>query len=217
MAEFVATGEQEVITEGGALAVGPYKLRLSKDGSYKSDLQAIRNAIRANGTRQNLVEIDLTVPPGPWAKVFLDFAFQSNGAMPASDGSLYLLAFKGAVDSQWRFNMTIPDLPVPGIILPMNGSYLSLGYPLPDPLPTITKPNLDNAVQNISRFAGEVNAAIKTDLARVIIAVSEAIRFRDVEVGILSALDGQDYVPNGVQIRNWGGHTLGDYNLLEDQ
>ena len=217
MAEFVATGEQEVITGVAAPAIGPYKLRLSKDGSYKSDLQTIRNAIRGNGTHQNLVEIDLTIPSVASIKVFLNFAFQSNGSMPASDASLYLLAFNGAANTQWRFNITVPGLPIPGTQLPMDGSYLSLGYPAPGPLPTITKPNLENAVQNISRFTGPVTDAIRTDLARVIITVSEAIRFQSVEVGILSALDGKNYEPDGVQIRNWGGHKLGDYNLLEDQ
>ena len=58
---------------------------------------------------------------------------------------------------------------------------------------------------------------MKTDLARVVITVCEAIRFKSVEEGVLSALGGVNYVPDGKLIRNWGGHTLGDYNLLEDQ
>ena len=125
-----------------------------------------------------------------------------------------MLAFEGANNSQWRFDIAVKKLKIPGIKLPIDGSYIGFGYP--HQLPTITYGNLISTIYNISKFTGKVDT-IKTDLARVAITVCEAIRFQSVEVGVLSALSGNEYHPDGGRIRNWGGHKLGDSKLLEDQ
>ena len=58
MAKFEAPAQQQEIIESVMPTITQYKLRLSKDGSYKSDLQTIRDGIRANGTKQVLREIE---------------------------------------------------------------------------------------------------------------------------------------------------------------
>ena len=196
------------------MAVNQYKLRLSKD-SYQTDLQSIRVGIRANGTAPVLGEIELIIPSEISIKVYMNLAFQPNSTLKSVSASLYMLGFECANGIKWRFKIAVGGLKLPGIKLKIDGSYGDFGHP--HQLPTITYGNLIHTIYNISKFTGKLDKAIKTDFARVAITVCEAIRFKSVEVGVLSALDGNEYQPDEGGIRSWGGHKLGDYNLLEDQ
>ena len=189
-----------------------YRLRLSEDGSYKSDLSKIRDAIRANGSKVTLGEIDLIDPtiPGKPIRMYLNFAYQSNSHLPPCSGSIYVLAF-GNAGGTWHFNQPIAGLVLPGNPFPggISGSYASLGFP--NILPLITKEKMINAIEIMFSYTGgDTGYDLRAGLARMIIATSEAIRMFPVQTGMLVAIGGGQYQPDEEAIRNWGGHTLGE-------
>ena len=188
------------------------RLRLSKDGFYISDLSIIRDAIRANGPRVTLGEIDLIDPtiPGKPIRMYLNFAYQSNSHLPPCSGSIYVLAF-GNAGGTWHFNQPIAGLVLPGNPFPggISGSYANLGFP--HNLPLITKENMTGAIETMFSYTGgDTGNNLKASLARMIIATSEAIRMLPVQTGMLVVIGGGQYQPDGKAIHNWGGRTLGE-------
>lgn len=187
-------------------------IRFQHGGAYIADIGALRNQIRANGTVAHIQAIPVSHPLQPAANltVFVNLAYQPNGALAPANASVYLVGI-GNANGNWHFNIGgVAGLP--GAAFPGNpdGSYNSLGYAHP-PLPNITDATLSNAVAALSGYnGGALNAALLDSLARVIVAVSEAARFSDVSGGVAGVLGNAGaYAPNLGQLHAWGGHTLG--------
>lgn len=187
-------------------------MRLQHGGAYTSDIRALRSQIRANGTAPNLGVVTISHPETRnTVDVHINLAYQSNSQLPPINGSLYTVAF-GNLQGIWHFNVgaigvVLPGHPFPGLL---DGSYTSLGYA--HSLPNITNANLLNAVETVSHYAGAapVGANVRNDMARLIIAVNEAVRFNQVEAGVNGVLGNNgNYAPPVATIHNWGGHTLG--------
>lgn len=196
-------------------------LRLTDGQSYKSDITALREAIRTNGTKATecRVTVEIANPPKGFAlELVLNLAWESDPKKPAGFSSLYTV---GLV-TQGKYFYFKGDLPwtppVPSTALPLSGSYMTLGY-ASTPLPTITTLNLPQAAINLSRFSGgTVSPGDKTtqDFVRCIVALSEALRFAETEDAIAGVLDGYPNTFDPAEQRekfftNWekSGHPLG--------
>lgn len=191
----------------------------SKNDSYKTDLSKIRDRIRQNGTLEKIEWITIKSPrTDKKVALALNIAFEPNNNKTAPDGSLYVFGFSavnllGEIHHPYFFSIADRDVGVAnsGQRLPkINGSYTSLGYP--HTLPIITEANLIDSIENLAKYRGEVNQLVnvKMGLARLIIALSEAIRFCEVKEGVNSVLAAKDntYTPNSTLIHNWGGHKI---------
>ncbi|MET0264923.1 MAG: hypothetical protein ABW202_04855 [Duganella sp.] len=66
-------------------------IRLQHGGAYSSDINALRDQIRANGTHLNIQAIQLQHPLQPAANLSLhiNLAYQPNGALAPANASLY--------------------------------------------------------------------------------------------------------------------------------
>lgn len=189
-------------------------IRFQHGGAYSSDINALRDQIRANGTHLNIQAIQLQHPLQPAANlsVHINLAYQPNGALVPANASLYTVGI-GNPHGIWHF--TIAGLgALPGAAFPgaNDGSYGALGYPHA-PLPAITDANLANAIAALSGYAGTpLNPGLSDNLVRVIVAVSESVRFSEVRAGVESVLTNPaaTYVPNLATLHAWGGHTLGN-------
>ena len=95
-------------------------MRFVRGGAYNSDIKALRDSIRANGTRQNYLAIPLTHPfsPGAQVDVYINMAYQSNGACGNVNGSLYVVAF-GNANGIWHFDHLglAAAPPLPGVVM----------------------------------------------------------------------------------------------------
>ncbi|MFJ2987223.1 ribosome-inactivating family protein [Collimonas sp. NPDC087041] len=187
-------------------------VRLTRGGAYSTDIRALRGQVRANGTNPVLLAVRVTHPLTANAvDLYINLAYQPNGNLPPANASLYVVAF-GNPNGVWHFaglggiGVAVPGVAFPGAI---NGSYASLGYALA--LPAITDANLLAAVQSVHAYAGAaVGAPVLDGMARLIIAISEALRFDVVESGVGGVLgNAGNYAPPVAQIHAWGGHTLG--------
>ncbi len=187
-------------------------IRLQHGGAYTADISSLRAQIRANGTNPVLAVVTVSHPlAAQTVDLQLNLAYQPNSALPPINGSLYTVAF-GNTHGTWHFNVGAIGVPLPGALLPgaLGGDYASLGYPMG--LPNITDANLLAAVNAIAGYAGAapVPPAVLDAMTRLIITVSEAVRFDEVCAGLNSVLGNlSTFVPPVVQIHNWGGHTLG--------
>lgn len=187
-------------------------MRLQRGGAYTSDIRDLRAQIRANGTNQTLGIITISHPlTANTVNLHINLAYQPNDKFPPINGSLYTVAF-GNGNGIWHFNVGAIGVGLPGAAIPgaLAGDYTSLGYPLG--LPNITDGNLLNAINAVAGYAGAapVPPPVRDGMTRLIIAVSEAARFVEVESGINNILgNGNNYAPPVAQIHNWGGHILG--------
>lgn len=187
-------------------------MRLQHGGAYTADISNLRAQIRANGTNPILGIVTVSHPQSALTvDLYLNLAYQPNSALPPINGSLYTVAF-GNANGIWHFNVGAIGVALPGIAIPgaLGGDYNSLGYPMG--LPNITDANLLAAVNAVAGYAGvgPVPPAVLDGMTRLIITVSEAIRFNEVSAGINSVLGTNIiFVPPVVQIHNWGGHILG--------
>lgn len=188
-------------------------LRLQSGGAYTSDISALRAQIRANGTRPNLSIITISHPLAQHTvDLYINLAYEPNSNLPPINASLYTVAF-GNANGIWNFAIgNIGGVAVPGVAFPgnLNGSYASLGYAVG--LPNITDANLAAAIGAVATYPGTapVPQPVLDGMARLIIAVSEAVRFDAIESDINGVLgNGNNYAPPAGTIRSWGGHTLG--------
>ncbi|MFK0573534.1 ribosome-inactivating family protein [Endozoicomonas sp.] len=145
-------------------------------------------------------------------RFFINFAFSANTSYSSVNGSLYTLGF-GNRAGVFCFDLD-GDL-LSGISGPRNimqnidGSYRSLGFL--HGLPEIDYADLISAVVELSEFnadRGRMNA-IRGSLARLIIAINEAIRFDMVANAIDQVIRGTHYRPPCRLIHNWGGSFIG--------
>jgi len=192
-------------------------IRFQHGGAYTADIGALRNAIRANGTNLNCVAVPLSHPQAPNSPVNLhvNCAYQANGAVAPANASIYTTAFSNGAGTIFRFNIAPPlggNCAFPGATqLGINGSYASFGIPL-GPLPTLSNITLAQAIQTVSGYVGPGAPApvVLTALARLVIAVNEAVRFAAVETGVNGVLgNAAVYAPDWDTVHNWGGHVLG--------
>jgi hypothetical protein len=187
-------------------------MRLQRGGAYTSDISLLRSQIRANGTIPNIQIVTVSHPLSVnTVDLHINLAYQPNSNLPPINGSLYTVAF-GNANGIWNFNVgaigvALPGVPFPGALV---GNYPSLGYNLG--LPNITDANLSAAVDAVAGYAGAapVPAQVLDGMARLIIAVNEAVRFDSVESGIDGVLgNGVNYPPPVNTIHGWGGHSIG--------
>lgn len=200
------------------------QLRLTTGSDYQDDLTALRDAIRQNGTRATRQAVDVVIGDdtgAPRVSLLLNLAWQAAKNGPAVDASLYTLGFVSQGGTAFVFDIR----PFPGgtpagaATLGGDGSYGWLGYAT-DPLPTINPSNLHQAVWTLSKLKpadASKPAPFKPDLTRLVIALSEALRFARTEHAIAGLLDGTlaTYAPNDDRtacFNNWAakGFPLGD-------
>ncbi len=186
-------------------------MRLRRGGAYTSDIRALRANIRANGTLATIKMITISHPDiTTTVDLYINLAYQQNSNFPPVNGSLYTVAF-GNANGVWHFNVGNIGVPLPGQLFPgaLTGTYASLGYPIG--LPNIKNGNLANAITDVSGYVGgPVGTPVLNGMARLIIAVNEAVRFNQVESGVDGVLGNSgNYSPPVEMIHNWGGHTLG--------
>lgn len=192
-------------------------IRLVRGGAYAADINALRNQIRANGTRNGCVPITVTYQDAMNRSIdlYVNLAYQANGNLQAPNASLYITAFRN-VNGTYIFNTInpFPCLGLVGISVNIDASYRSLGYPFN--LPKITNTNLMQSIITLTNYNGgplrQGNNGESDAIARLAIAVSEAARFESVRQGIDSVLasnNANPYQPDAQKICAWGGHTLG--------
>jgi hypothetical protein len=187
-------------------------MRLQRGGAYTSDIRRLRAQIRANGTVLTIATIAISHPNTVnTVNLYMNLAYEPNSNCPPINSSLYAVAF-GNPNGIWHFNVGAIGVALPGVLFPgaLTGSYASLGYPLV--LPNIADLSLLNAVQAVHGYAGAapVGAPVLDGMARLIIAVNEAVRFNQVEMGVNDVLgNANNYAPPVATIHNWGGHFLG--------
>jgi hypothetical protein len=187
-------------------------IHLKKD-TYLSDIEALRNEIRKNGTLTRIQAITLSHPQKPATiNVHLNMAYQANGGqdVPKIDGSLYLVAFSNGTGT-WHFNEPkIPNLPGATIPGAFDSSYGSLGHS--SSLPEITNGKLADDLAALAGYTGgAIDQAMKTRLARMLIVVSEAARFANIATSVNDVLSGKkdSFTADKTSVSAWGGHTLG--------
>jgi hypothetical protein len=200
------------------------QLRLTTGSDYQDDLAALRDTIRRNGTRATRHAVDLVIDDdagAPRVSLLLNLAWQAAKNGPAVDASLYTLGFVGQSGMAFVFDIR----PFPGgtptgaTALGGDGSYGWLGYAT-GPLPAINPSNLHQAVWTLSKVRpadASKFAPFKPDLTRLVIALSEALRFARTAHAIAGLLDGTlaTYAPNDDRtacFNNWAakGFPLGD-------
>ena len=186
-------------------------VRLSKGGAYSSDIVKLRKLVRANGSVANFSNIVVTHQDhaGTQVTMIMNLAFQPNSNSAQPNASLYILGFTNA-NGTYTFNIAPwPGAAIGGAVaLVANGSYASLGHAIN--LPQITNANLGQAVMDMAAYAGGgMTAAEQTGLARLLIAISEAVRFDAVADGVAAALAGTPYNPPSATIHAWGGRMIG--------
>jgi hypothetical protein len=186
-------------------------IRFNKGGAYQSDIRALRNLVRTNGTQANILPVTLSHPgTAVRATLYLSMAYQPNEHLTVIPGSLYTVAFATAAGVR---NFVLPGVPVPATAQPLAGnpagSYASLGFN--QQVPSISNQSLLDAIIAVSQYAGgPIPANVQTGMARLIIAVSEAVRFDAVAAGVDTVLGSTaTYQPDADQLRNWGGHFIG--------
>ena len=199
----------------GARTHGVMEIRLQHGGAYTTAIGKLRDMVRANGTKPTLVPVTITHPrSSDRVDLYINMAFEANSQTPPITASLYTVAVRNA-NGTWRFDISsvtwgalanaalFPGKP--------DGSYKSLGYV--NALPDISDETLAQAVNNVAHYkgTGPIPSGVRVGITRLIIAVSEAVRFSGVEAGIAAVLGKPKatYTPPTDDIHNWGGHVLG--------
>lgn len=199
------------------------QIRFQKGGAYDSDIRSLRDAIRANAVNVNCVAVSVIHPKAqgqPPPVFYLNMAYQANSQMPPASASLYIVAFRNGAGAGFRFNLPafVATFSNPPLVphgapafaaLASDGSYGTLGSA--HQFPNINDANLATAVTTVANYAGgDPNAPMQAALVRLVIALSEAVRFGSVETGVAGVLGtGGTFNPPWDQIHAWGGHTLG--------
>ncbi|UMR30961.1 ribosome-inactivating family protein [Massilia sp. MB5] len=188
-------------------------LSLQKGGAYRSGIQALRKQVRSNGGMATIGIVTVKHPmEAQTVDLYLHLAYDPNPQQGAVNGSLYIVGFRSATGAYF-FSIDGLELPAGAARLPGNpdGSYASLNCS--DELPPISDQSLLDAVRAIGNYKKNdvLDAGKKRQLAQLIIAVSEAIRFDQVEKEIDSVLGTVLKVtPPKDVIRAWGGHFIGN-------
>jgi len=188
-------------------------LRLLHGGAYISDINSLRNTIRANAVPAFEENITIIHPYGAQITLHINLAYQANSTLAPAASSLYIVGFTN--NTGQRFNLNIIPFPFPAaqagaIQLPQDGSYLSLGYN--NGFANINFANLQNSIATVAGVPNIQGFGIvqRRALADLIIVSSEAIRFSEVTNGVNNILgNGNNFLPNWQLIHNWGGHILG--------
>lgn len=186
-------------------------VRFKKGGSYSSDIQKIRSLIRQNGSLNNIATITVSHDklPGTTVNLFMNLAFQPNSHYPVPNASLYIVAFQNALNTyQFDIVPAVPGTPA-GVLLDQDGSYGSFGHN--NDLPSISDHTLQQALTAVNGYDGGLpNQNVLNGLARLVIAVAEAVRFDEVCDGVEKAVSKDDtYNPPYNTIHNWGGRFIG--------
>ncbi|WP_256078372.1 ribosome-inactivating family protein [Massilia sp. YIM B04103] len=187
-------------------------LSLQKGGAYRSGIQALRKLVRSNGSEATIGVVTVKHPmEAQTVDLYLHLAYDPNPQQEAMNGSLYAVGFRSATGAYF-FSIDGLELPAGAARLPDNpdGSYASLDCC--DALPPISDQSLLHAVRAIGNYKKNdvLDTRKKQQLAQLIIAVSEAIRFDQVEKeidGVLGTL--LKVAPPKDLIRVWGGHFIG--------
>lgn len=178
-------------------------LRLSHARAYRADIAQLRRAARENGARTNPSDVPVDIPNAPRGyalSLIVNLACEPDRSLDAPTASLDLLGFVNP-HGMFRFRRHPPlwAPPASSFDLGVDGSYRLLGY-ADAPLPGISSANLIGSAILLSRFHGPVpiGPGIVADaLARLSIAVSEALRFVATENAVAAALDnGVGYHPS---------------------
>ena len=189
-----------------------YQLTLAKNGVYTSDLKTIIDDIRKNGTEPKCHTITISHPKGIAIELYMNFALEQNRNNPPKNASLNILGFKTNTNDEFVFDINpfpCSEFSKNATKILINGSYRSMGYPMD--LPVITDSNLHQSIEILNNFkiANEIQKKELDALTRLIITISEAVRFSSVAIGINSVL-GNDtsFTPNSFEIIGWGGHSI---------
>ena len=185
-------------------------IRLRRGGAYLADLNTLRRLVEANGPRTTILPVTITHPASAGhVDVYLNLAHEPDAARPRPAASLCVLGWRNE-HGAWHFHVpgvaSLPDALIPG---GCTGTYAGLGHP--HELPALTNADLGHDVAALAAYAGRpLDQALRDSLARLIIVVSEALRFDSVAAGVNAVLgmDGS-FRPNHVTLRAWDGHTLG--------
>ncbi|MGH8780443.1 ribosome-inactivating family protein [Paraburkholderia sp.] len=178
-------------------------LRLSHGRAYRADIATLRRTARENGACANPFDVPVDIPNAPRGYAFsliVNLACEPDRAHHSPAGSLDLLGFANR-HGAFRFRRDPPlwAPPASAFDLGIDGSYRLLGY-ADAPLPGISSANLIGSAILLSRFTGPmpIGPGIVADaLARLSIAVSEALRFVATESAVAAALDnGVGYHPS---------------------
>lgn len=195
----------------------PLSLRLDP-AHYVDDIAAIRQAVIANGTTQKLGAVTVTSPVGgsPVVVYFIMAFRAATAANPKGiDGSLYTWAFGSSTGPVYTTQ------PLAGITytianqkpFPTQGGlktdYGSLGCTSSI---TTTGQQLVDAVKTMSTYAGgTVGDTEKMAIARLSVALSEAVRLNAVRDAVLAVLKPGGGTTANLKpyINNWGGRGIG--------
>jgi hypothetical protein len=185
-------------------------IRLRRGGAYLADLDTLRHLVEANGPRPTILPVTVTHPASArGVDVYLNLAHEPDPARPRPAASLCVLGWRNG-QGAWHFHVpgiaSLPDALIPG---GYTGSYAGLGHP--HELPTLTNADLGHDVAALAAYAGRpLDQGLRDSLARMIVVVSEALRFDSVAAGVNAVLvmDGS-FRPNPATLRTWDGHTLG--------
>lgn len=182
---------------------------------YLNDIQALRAEIARNGAAARITPLTLSHPAVDGKPtVYLNLAYQPQAGKAKADASLYVVGFANAnATSGWRFDLpslaALAGMPTRLLAAKCDGNYIRLGHS--DSLPDITDQGLATYLMRLAKYdGGDFKQELKTALAAIMVAVSEAARFATLAQGVDAVLgsDGR-YVPPIDVVRNWGGHTLG--------
>ena len=185
-------------------------IRLRRGGAYLADLDTLRRLVEANGPRPTMLPVTVIHPASPHTiAVYLNLAYEPDLARPRPAASLCVLGWRNG-HGAWHFRVpgvaSLPDALIPG---GCTGSYAGLGHP--HTLPALTNADLGRDVAALAAYAGRpLDQALRDSLARMIVVVSEALRFDSVAAGVdaILTMDGS-FRPNADTLRAWDGHTLG--------
>ncbi|NIA55079.1 hypothetical protein HAV22_15690 [Massilia sp. TW-1] len=185
-------------------------IRLRRGGAYLADLDTLRRLVEANGPRPTMLPVTVVHPESAHTiDVYLNLAYEGDRARPRPPASLCVLGWRNG-QGAWHFRVpgvaSLPDALIPG---GCTGSYAGLGHP--HELPALTNADLGRDVAALATYAGRpLDQALRDSLARMIVVVSEALRFDSVAAGVsaILAMDGS-FRPHAGTLRAWDGHTLG--------
>jgi len=190
-----------------------YKLRLENKGIYISDLQTIINSIKENGNKTSCDSIIISHPKGSEITLLMNFGLETNSKNPPANASLNILGFKTSNNQEFIFDINpfpCEKSKINTKKMVVDGSYKSLGYSMK--LPSITNENLHESITILNSIINSSKIGQKEydSITRLIIILSEAIRFTSVANGVNSVLDNNEisFSPNLFEIIGWGGHSI---------
>ncbi|HEX5718803.1 MAG TPA: ribosome-inactivating family protein [Thermoanaerobaculia bacterium] len=172
------------------------EVNFKSKGLYRLDIDSLRTALKHGRTGYMTIKLRLSPLDAPVAKVVLDRK------------SLYIVGFQGKGEKWWYFSDAVqPSVEDSWNKLPLKGDHTTLGTDKSKSAFTSAAPYL---LDGLASYEGGNADHLKSALSFVAVAVSEALRFPEIQQAIENLLSGVSFstaVACETLMKNWSGLT----------